>query len=83
MAGLVLAAASFVVSWGQKSILISILILVVGALQTVNAVIATRNFTILAFPGPISGVAVGAAILGLGIAKSINAAKKMRAARMA
>jgi hypothetical protein len=82
MAGLVLAIAAFVLSWRQKSLLVSILMLVVGALQTVNAVIATRNFTILAFPGPISGVIVGVAILGLGIAKSINTAKKMRTARM-
>jgi hypothetical protein len=57
--------------------------LVVGALQTVNATIATRNFTILAFPGPISGVIVGVAIRGLGIARGVTAAKKMRAARIA
>jgi hypothetical protein len=81
--GLLLGAAAFVLSWGHKSVLISILLLFVGVLQIVNAGIATRNFTILVFPGPISGVIVGLALVGLGIAKSIATAKKARASQLA
>ena len=76
--GVLLAAAAFGVSWGQKSVLISALLLISGTLVTVNAIIATRNFSILVFPGPIIGVILGLVLLALGIAKSLSTATKIR-----
>ena len=76
--GVLLAAAAFGMSWGQKSVLISALLLISGTLVTVNAIIATRNFSILVFPGPIIGVTLGLVLLVLGIAKSLSTARKIR-----
>jgi hypothetical protein len=76
--GVLLAAAAFGVSWGQKSVLISALLLISGTLVTVNAVIAARSFSILVFPGPIIGVILGLVLLALGIAKSMSTATKIR-----
>jgi hypothetical protein len=76
--GVLLAAAAFGISWGQKSVLISALLLISGTLVTVNAIIATRNFSILVFPGPIIGVILGLVLLALGIAKSLSTATKIR-----
>jgi hypothetical protein len=76
--GVLLAAAAFAVSWGQKSVLISALLLISGTLVTVNAIIATRNVSILVFPGPIIGVILGLVLLALGIAKSLSTATKIR-----
>jgi len=76
--GVLLAAAAFGVSWGQKSVLISALLLISGTLVTVNAIIAARNFSILVFPGPIIGVILGLVLLALGIAKSLSTATKIR-----
>jgi hypothetical protein len=76
--GVLLAAAAFGVSWGQKSVLISALLLISGILVTVNAIIATRNFSILVFPGPIIGVILGLVLLVLGIAKSLSTPTKIR-----
>ena len=76
--GVLLAAAAFGVSWGQKSVLISALLLISGTFVTVNAIIATRSFSILVFPGPIIGVILGLILLALGIAKSLSTATKIR-----
>jgi hypothetical protein len=76
--GVLLAAAAFGVSWGQKSVIISALLLISGTLVTVNAIIATRSFSILVFPGPIIGVILGLVLLALGIAKSLSTAMKIR-----
>jgi hypothetical protein len=78
--GILLAAAAFGVSWGRKSVLISVLLLISGILLTVNETIYTINFSILVIPGPIIGVILGLVVLGLGIAKSISTATKMRIA---
>jgi hypothetical protein len=76
--GVLLAAAAFGISWGQKSVLISALLLISGTLVTVNAIIATRNFSILVFPGRIIGVTLGLVLLVLGTAKSLSTARKIR-----
>ena len=76
--GVLLAAAAFGVSWEQKSALISALLLISGTLVTVNAIIATRSFSILVFPGPIIGVILGLILLALGIAKSLSTTMKIR-----
>ena len=76
--GVLLAAAAFGVSWGQKSALISALLLISGTLITVNAIIATRSFSILVFPGPIIGVILGLILLALGIAKSLSTTMKIK-----
>ncbi len=76
--GVLFAAAAFGVSWGQKSVIISALLLISGTLVTVNAIISTRSFSILVFPGPIIGVILGLVLLALGIAKSLSTATKIR-----
>ena len=76
--GVLLAAAAFGVSWGQKSVLISALLLISGTFVTVNAIIAARSFSIFVFPGPIIGVILGLVLLALGIAKSFSTATKIR-----
>jgi len=76
--GVLLAAAAFGVSWGQKSVLISALLLISGTLVTMNAIIAARSFSILVFPGPIIGVILGLVLVALGIAKSMITAMKIR-----
>src|SRR5215213_2951983 len=76
--GVLLAAAAFGVSWGQKSVLISALLLISGTLVTVNAIIATRNFSFLVFPRPIIGVILGLILLALGITKSLSTATNIR-----
>jgi hypothetical protein len=81
VAGMLLAAAAFGISWRQKSVLISVLLLLGGTIQAVNAIIATRNFSIIIFPGPITGVIVGLAIVGLGIVKSISKTLNIRTER--
>jgi hypothetical protein len=80
--GEILGAATFILSWRQKSVLISSMLLVGGTILAVNAMIATRFFAILVFPGPITGVILGVSIVGLGIAKSIGTARKLRAERV-
>jgi hypothetical protein len=79
--GEVLAVAAFVLSWRQKSVLVSSMLLIGGTILAVNAIIATRYFAILVFPGPITGVILGLAIVGLGIAKSLSTARRIRTER--
>ena len=77
--GEVLAIAAFILSWRKKSVLVSSMLLIGGTILAVNAMIATRFFAILVFPGPITGVILGLSIVGLGIAKSISTAREIRA----
>jgi hypothetical protein len=71
ISAIALAVSAFIVSWNQRSF-------VVGGLLTASGVIlmilplANMNFVI---PGPIIGVVVGLAILGLGMAKGIRSAR--------
>lgn len=66
-----LAVAAFVVSWKQRSFVVAGLLAASGVILMILP-LANMNFVI---PGPIIGVAVGLAILGLGVAKGIRTAR--------
>ncbi|MDQ3962267.1 MAG: hypothetical protein M3230_07270 [Thermoproteota archaeon] len=68
-----LAAAAFVISWGQRSFVVAGLLTASGIILMILP-LANMNFAI---PGPIIGVVVGLAILGLGVAKGIRTARAM------
>jgi hypothetical protein len=62
------ATAAFVVSWKHSSYLVAGLLAASGIILIILP-LANMNFVI---PGPIIGVTVGLAILGLGVAKGIR-----------
>lgn len=66
-----LAAAAFVISWKQRSFVVAGLLAASGIILMILP-LANMNFAI---PGPIIGVVVGLAILGLGVAKGITSAR--------
>jgi hypothetical protein len=65
------AIAAFVISWKQRSFLVAGLLTASGIILMILP-LANMNFVI---PGPIVGVVVGLAILGLGVAKGIRTAR--------
>jgi hypothetical protein len=69
-----LAAAAFVVSWMQRSLLVAGLLAASGVIQMIPGLIALAsiNFAVIVVPGPILGVIFGLGILGLGVAKGIR-----------
>jgi hypothetical protein len=70
MGAIILATAAFVVSWKQRSYLVAGLLAASGVVLMILP-LTNINFAI---PGPIIGVVVGLAILGLGVAKGIRTA---------
>lgn len=75
---LVLGAAAFAVSWKQRSFLVAGLLAAAGAIYMIPGLVALAsiNFAVIVFPGPILGVIFGLAILGLGAAKGAISAKR-------
>jgi hypothetical protein len=71
-----LAAAAFVVSWKQRSFVVSGLLAASGVILMILP-LANMNFVL---PGPIIGVVVGLAILGLGVVKGIRTARPVTVA---
>src|SRR5918992_2877362 len=65
-----LTAATYVISWKQRSFVVAGLLAASGIILMILP-LANMNFEI---PGPIIGVVVGLAILGLGVAKAIRSA---------
>lgn len=70
-----MSSAAFVLSWKYRSFLVSGLLAVAGALFMIPALIATGFLAVIVVPGPILGVIIGLAIMGLGIGKGIRTAK--------
>jgi hypothetical protein len=72
-----LSAVAFAVSWKQRSYLVAGLLAVTGVIYMIPALVALAsiNFAVIVFPGPILGVIFGLAILGLGVAKGIRTAR--------
>lgn len=68
---IVFAAAAFVISWKQKSLIVAGLLAASGATLMIPP-LANMNFVV---PGPIIGVVVGLGILGLGVAKGVRTAR--------
>jgi hypothetical protein len=73
---IILAAASFVVSWKQRSYLVAGLLIASGIILMIFP-LANMNFVI---PGPIIGVIIGLVILGLGVAKGVTTARAVTVA---
>jgi len=73
-----LAAATFVGSWKQRSFVVAGLLAASGIIL-MTLPLANMNF---AFPGPIIGLVVGLVILGLGITKGVKRARGNRMARL-
>ena len=71
MGAIALTAAAFVVSWKQRSFVVAGLLAASGIILMILP-LANMNSVI---PGPIIGVIVGLAILGLGVAKGIRTAR--------
>jgi hypothetical protein len=70
------AIAAFVISWKQRSFVVAGLLTASGIILMILP-LANMNFVI---PGPIIGVVVGLAILGLGVAKGIKTARAVTVA---
>ena len=67
---LVLSAVAFAASWKKPSIIVSMLLIITGALMVADGVaIGTKYFAIMTIPGPIIGFAYGIAVIALGLAK--------------
>jgi hypothetical protein len=71
---IVMAAGAFAVSWKQKSFLVAGLLAAGGLVGLVYGLAAT-DFASVTFRGPVFGVIIGLPILGLGVAKGIEAAR--------
>jgi hypothetical protein len=64
-----LATAAFFVSMKERSSLVSILLIVTGALMAIAGVVSTRGLTLILFPGPILFLFFGFRVIALGIVK--------------
>lgn len=72
LSSLVLSAAAFAASWKKPSIIVSMLLIIMGALMVADGMaIGTKYFTVMTVPGPIIGFAYGVLVLALGLAKGI------------
>jgi hypothetical protein len=82
ISSLVLGAAAFAVSWKQRSYLVAGLLAAAGAIYMIPGLVALAsiNFAVIVFPGPILGVIFGLAVLGLGAAKGIRTARAVTVA---
>jgi len=71
------STAAFAVSWNQRSYLIAGLLTATGVIYMIPALVslASINFAVIVFPGPILGVVFGLIILGFGVAKGVRTAK--------
>ena len=72
-----LSAAAFAVAWRQRSYLIAGLLVAAGAIYMIPGLVALAsiNFAVIVFPGPILGVIFGLAILGMGVVKGMRTAR--------
>src|SRR5215207_9807902 len=58
-----LATGAFFVSMNERSILVSILLIVTGILMGIAGVVSTRGLTLIVFPGPIIFLFFGLGII--------------------
>ena len=71
---IVLAIAAVAVSWKQRSFAVAGLLAATGIVGLVYGLIVTQFFEVIVFPGPVIGVIIGVMVLGLGVAKGMEAA---------
>jgi hypothetical protein len=76
ISSLALSAAAFALSWKQRSYLVAGLLTASGGIYMIPGLVALAsiNFAVIVFPGPILGVIFGLAIIGLGVAKGVRTA---------
>jgi hypothetical protein len=69
-----LSAVAFAVSWKHRSYLVAGLLAATGVIYMIPALVALAsiNFAVIVFPGPILGVIFGLVIFGLGVAKGVR-----------
>jgi hypothetical protein len=81
ISSLALSTAAFAVSWKQSSYLIAGLLAGAGAIYMIPGLVALAsiNFAVIVFPGPILGVIFGLIIMGFGVAKGIRTARTVTA----
>lgn len=77
ISSLALSVAAFAVSWKQRSYLVAGLLAASGGIYMIPGLVALAsiNFAVILFPGPVLGVIFGLAIIGLGVAKGIRTAR--------
>jgi hypothetical protein len=77
ISSLALSAAAFAVSWKQRSYLVAGLLAATGGIYMIPGLVALAsiNFAVIVFPGPILGVMFGLVIIGLGLTKGIRTAR--------
>jgi hypothetical protein len=81
LAAIVLASATFVVSWKFSSLIVAGLLAVSGVVFMVPALNAMGySFGAIVFPGPILGIIFGLVIVGLAIIKGIKSARRAESA---
>lgn len=69
-----LAIAAVAVSWKQRSFAVAGLLAATGIVGLVYGLIVTQFFEVIVFLGPVIGVIIGVMVLGLGVAKGMEAA---------
>jgi len=70
-----LATVAFIVSWKQRSYLVTGLLTSGGIFYITGTLIAVSYLFGMVIPGPILGTISGFAILGLGITKGVRTAR--------
>jgi hypothetical protein len=77
MSSIALSAAAFAVSWKQRSYLVAGLLAAAGATYMIPGLVALAsiNFAVIVFPGPVLGVIFGLIIFGFGAAKGVKTAR--------
>jgi hypothetical protein len=73
-----MAIAAYVLSENERSFLVAGLLAASGVVGLVYGLVTTDFLTAATFPGPVFGVIIGLPLLGLGIAKGIQAARAGR-----
>ena len=69
------SVAAFVISWRQKSYLVSGLLIGAGILYAIHLGPFLGDHSVIAFIGPVTGLFFGHVILALGVAKAVGSAR--------
>lgn len=73
-----MAIAAFVLSREQASYPVATLLAASGMVGLVYGLVATEYLRAATFPGPVFGIIIGLPILGLGLARGVQAARASR-----
>lgn len=75
------STAAFLISWKQKSFVVTGLLAATGVMFMIPALIATGYLAVIVIPGPIFGVFIGLGIFGLGLAKGLRTGRTVTITR--